>query len=110
MEDPRLKSRLRVQAMLREAQARGVVGTVLRRGDADAGSLVLILRGREGLRLFTEAQDQTGRKGWLAGANGAWVDQAAADAYQARRVDIDPDCWVVEFEAETLPFTARVLP
>ena len=108
MEDARLKSRLRVQAMLRQAATQGVFGAVLRQGDADAGSLVLVLRGRQGLRLFSEAQDRDGQPGWLGGAGGTWVDQAAADAYQARRVDADPDCWVVEFEAESLPFEARI--
>lgn len=111
MEEPRLKARLRVQAMLRQQAAAGCLGVVVRTGDADAGSLLLVLRSREGLAIFTEARDGQGRAAWLRIGGNAPLAEAAADEQVARQVHRDPDLWVVEFESLDLSaaFAGRLL-
>ena len=111
MAEARVKAELWVRAMLRRGNATGRYGAVLRRGDADAGGILVVLRGREGLVVLAQARTGDGAAAWLRGTGAAAVDQAAADAYIARQVRIDPDLWVLEFESPDLsaPFEARLL-
>jgi hypothetical protein len=111
--EPRLKSRFRVQAALREAQGRGSFGAVVRPGDDDAGGIILLLRARDGLiTILGEARTQDGAPAWVRTAGGQPVDPMAAEAYTAREIARDPDLWVVEFDAENgrPPFEATLLP
>lgn len=109
--DPRLKTGLWVAATLRQADLAGRPGAVLRRGDADAGQIVAVLRGREGLVVLSQTR-RDGRPAWLRATGAAPVSQAEADAYVARQAARDPDLWVVEFETPdfTPPFSEPVLP
>ena len=109
--EPRLKAGLWVKATLRLADGNGRPGAVLRKGDADAGGVLVVLRGREGLSVLSQARDADGALAWLRATGAAPVDQAAADSYIARQVRFDPDLWVVEFEAPDLlpPFEAKLL-
>ena len=47
MEEPRLKAGIWVSMALRMGNAGGRYGAVLRRGDPDAGGVIVVLRGRE---------------------------------------------------------------
>ena len=109
--EPRLKAGLWVKATLRLADGNGRPGAVLRKGDADAGGVLVVLRGREGLSVLSQARDADGALAWLRATGAAPVDQAAADSYIARQVRFDPDLWVVEFEAPDLlpPFEAKLV-
>jgi hypothetical protein len=111
MAEARVKAALWVQMALRLGNAGGRYGAVLRRGDADAGGVLVVLRGREGLCVLSQVRAASGAAAWLRGTGPAPVDQAAADAYIARQVRTDPDLWVLEFEAPDLqpPFEAQVL-
>jgi hypothetical protein len=111
MAEPRLKAGIWVQAALRLGNASGRYGTVLRRGDADAGGVLVVLRGREGLCVLSQVRAGEGDLAWLRATGPAPVDQAAADAYIARQVGFDPDLWVVEFDSPDLlpPFPGRVV-
>jgi hypothetical protein len=111
MVEARVKSGLWVQAALRQGNAAGHYGVVLRRGDPDAGGIVVVLRGRDGLSVLAQARTGAGDPAWSRGTGKEPVDQAAADAYVARQVRIDPDLWVLEFECPDLtpPFEAILL-
>jgi hypothetical protein len=111
MSEPRLKAGLWVKATLRMADAEGRPGVVVRRGDADAGGILVVLRGREGLCVLSQARAADGAPAWLRATGAAPVDEATADAYIARQLRVDPDLWVVEFDAPDLtpPFEARLL-
>ncbi len=111
MVEARLKSGFWVQAILRQAALGGQSGAVLRRGDADSGGVLVVLRGREGLVVLSQMRTGDGDLAWLRATGAAAVDQAAVDAYLARQIGSDPDIWVVEFDAPDLrpPFEARVL-
>ena len=109
MDEARVKAGIWVQAALRMGNASGRYGAVLRRGDADAGGVLVVLRGREGLCVLSQARAADGEAAWLRATGAAPVDQAAADAYVARQLGFDPDLWVVEFESPDLlpPFEAQ---
>ena len=108
--DARVKAGIWVQAALRLGNAAGRPGAVLRRGDADAGGVLVVLRGRQGLSVLSQVR-AGGEMSWLRATGPDPVDQAAADAYVARQVGRDPDLWVVELEAPDLlpPFEGRVI-
>jgi hypothetical protein len=111
MVEPRLKTELWVRMALRRADAAGRFGAVLRRGDADSGGVLLVLRGREGLVVLSQVRAGEGDVAWMRATGPEPVAQEAADAYVSRQTGRDPDLWVVEFDAPALdlPFEARVI-
>lgn len=111
MAEPRVKARLWVQMALRLGDADGRPGAVLRSGDPDAGGILVVLRGREGLSVLSQVRTGEGDVSWLRATGPGPVEQDAADAYVARQVERDPDVWVVEFEAPDLlpPFEGRIV-
>ncbi len=116
MSEPRVKAGLWVSMALRMGDRDGRPGMVLRKGDADAGGVLVVLRGREGMTVLTRVGGshvggQPDERVWMRGTGAASVDQAAADAYVARQVRFDPDLWVLEFEAPDLlpPFEAKIV-
>ncbi|GAA0591622.1 DUF1491 family protein [Craurococcus roseus] len=109
--EARVKAGIWVSMALRLADLAGRSGVVLRRGDADSGGVLCVLRGREGLVVLSQVRDAEGRPAWLRGSGAELLDQAAADAYVERQVRRDPDLWVLEFETPDFlpPFEARIL-
>jgi hypothetical protein len=108
--EARVRAELRVQAMLRVASRAGHYGVVSRRGDPDAGGILVQLRGRDGYCVLSPLVRGDGEPAWLRATGPAPVAEAEADAYVARQARIDPDLWVVEFEspALSLPFPGIV--
>lgn len=108
---PRVKAGLWVSMALRLADQAGQPGVVLRRGDPDAGGILVVLHGREGLSVLSQVRTADGAAAWIRGTGAGPVDQAATDAYIARQLRFDPDLWVIEFEAPDLlpPFEARIV-
>jgi hypothetical protein len=96
---------------LRMGDLGGRPGAVLRKGDADAGGILVVLRGREGLAVLSQMRATDGQQAWMRATGEAPVDQAAADAYVERQVKFDPDIWVLEFEAPDMvpPFEAKLI-
>ena len=111
MSEPRIKAKLWVQMALRLGDSDGRPGAVLRRGDPDAGGVLLVLRGRGGLSVLSQVRAGEGDVSWMRATGPAPVDQAAVDAYVDRQVGRDPDLWIIEFESPDLlpPFEAKIL-
>lgn len=108
---PRVKAGLFVSMALRMGDRDGRPGAVLRRGDPDAGGILLVLRGREGLSVLSQVRAADGEAAWMRGTGAGPADQATVDTYIARQLRFDPDLWVIEFEAPDLlpPFEARIV-
>lgn len=111
MAEPRLKAGLWVKMALRMGDLDGRPGAVLRKGDADSGGVLVVLRGRDGLSVLSQMRTVDGTLAWMRGTGAAPVDQAAADAYVTRQARFDPDVWVLEFDAPDLipPFEAKLV-
>ncbi len=111
MPEPRVKAGLWVSIALRLGDRDGRPGMVLRKGDPDAGGVLVVLRGREGMCVLSQMRAADGSAAWMRATGAGPVDQETVDAYVARQVKFDPDLWVLEFEAPDLlpPFEAKLL-
>jgi hypothetical protein len=111
MSEPRVKVGLWVSAALRMADRAGRPGAVLRKGDADAGGVLAVLRARAGVVVLSLVRRGAGEPAWLRATGAEPVEESVAQVYIDRQVGRDPDLWVVEFEAPDLvpPFDAKIL-
>jgi GMP synthase (glutamine-hydrolysing) len=112
MSEARLKAKLWVQAAIRTCGAQGMTAIVARKGDEDAGAVLIkqnLMGG--GFRVLTQIRTAEGLPAWLRGTGPDPVEETDADAYIARQVDRDGDIWVIEIEdrAGRLPFGDTVV-
>lgn len=95
-----LKTDFWASALIRRAQIGGAFAAVARKGDADAGAvLVKVATLDRKARLYAPARNGEGERIWLdlsAGALGN--DEAEVDAAIRKRTEQDPDLWVIEVE------------
>lgn len=95
----RLKTALWVQAQLRLCDLAAIPFIVARRGDADAGAVLIKLdRGGGRFSVLARGYRADGRRGWLSATGPAPVSEADSDAYLLRQVAIDPDVWILSVE------------
>ncbi len=112
MSEARLKTEFWVQACIRRGNAAGIAVTVVHKGDATRGSvLVKLNRLGGGCTVLAETQDARGMRAWIRGTGAEPVAEAAADDYIARNHKYDPDLWVIEVEDREgrLPFEGTIL-
>jgi len=109
--EPRIKAGIWVSMALRMGNADGRFGAVLRKGDPDAGGVLVVLRGRDGVSVLSQLRTAAGELAWMRATGPGPVDDATADAYVARQVKFDQDLWVIEFEAPDMlpPFEAKLV-
>ncbi|MHA6289217.1 DUF1491 family protein [Maricaulis sp. CAU 1757] len=93
-----LKTDFWVAALVRRAETGFAAAYVVRRGDEDAGAvLVKVVQPGGSCRLYVPARDAEGERVWTVFREGA-VGEADIDAYLRRRCDQDSDLWLVEIE------------
>jgi hypothetical protein len=111
MAEARVKAGLWVSMALRLGDRDGRPGVVVRKGDADAGGVLVVLRGRDGMVVLSQMRTADGMLSWMRATGPGPVDQKAADDYVARQVRFDPDLWVLEFEAPDYlpPFEGKLI-
>jgi hypothetical protein len=111
MSEPRIKAGIWVSAALRIGSADNKPGMVIRKGDPDAGGVLVILRGRGGNMVLTQFREPGGELAWMRGTGPSPVNEAATDAYVKKQVSYDPDLWVLEFDAADYlpPFEGRLV-
>lgn len=98
MTDARLPAGLEVGSLLRRAELAGGFGTVLRKGDGERGSIVLVLLERGQYRALLERRLQPDWSYGWADAGPPEGDSAALPQHLARAADRDPDCWILELD------------
>lgn len=94
-----LTTGLWVSAQVRLCDRAFIPATVVRRGDPDAGTVLLKLnRFDAGVTVYTQTSSFDDEPAWSRGTGANPVPEAEADAYIARQVARDPDLWVLEIE------------
>jgi hypothetical protein len=94
-----LTTGLWVMAQVRLCDRAFMPATVVRRGDPDAGTVLLKLnRFEAGVTVYTQASTMDEGPAWSRGTGPKPVTEPEADAYIARQVQYDPDVWVLEIE------------
>ena len=87
-----------VYALIRRAQLGGAFATILRKGDARAGAVLIktVNRKTGEAQLYAEATGADGQRLWMQPSPSQ--DEAVLEAHIAKAARIDPDIWVVEIE------------
>ena len=87
-----------VAALIRRAEIEGAFATVVKRGDARAGSVIVKAydTANRTARLYAEAFGTDGERLWMQPVSSD--SESELDAYIARQRGYDPDLWVVEIE------------
>lgn len=95
-----LKTEFWASALIRRASIAGAFAGVVRRGDSDAGAVLVKVATLDGrARLYGPARNGEGERIWLDLSAGALGDREAdVDAYSTKRAASDPDLWVIEIE------------
>jgi hypothetical protein len=101
-----MATRLMVQALVRRCSIAGLAATVVHRGDADRGTvLIKVNRFDAGVTVWTQTRTPAGEPAWMRGTGADPVAEPASDAYVERQVKRDPDLWVIEIEDRQARFT-----
>lgn len=99
MDEPRVKASVWISAQVRMCDINMMQAVVRRRGDPDAGSIILRLDRLNGHSIvLSQARDAMGNRAWLVANNGEPLADAEAESYIERRVKGDPDVWILEIE------------
>lgn len=99
MGTPRLKAGFRASAIIRRAQLAGHFAALIKRGDEDAGALLLQLEYADRrLDLLMEANRGDGARVWRCLNGHSPIDAARAAELIAKEKRIDPDLWIIAIE------------
>jgi hypothetical protein len=112
MSEGRIATELWVMAHLRQCSARGIMATVVKRGDDWGGAVVIKLNLiGPGFKVLTQSRDIDGNTAWMQAKDGAILTEQDADDYIARQTARDPDLWVIEIEDREgkIPFAGKVV-
>jgi len=82
---------------MRRAQSAGAFAVIVRRGDRDAGAYLVVTREPQTGQyiLYRPIRNMEGDRVWWPKGP---LNQSELDIYINRRIDEDPDIWVVEIE------------
>lgn len=99
MEDARLPAHLEVAGLLKLVQGLGGFGTVLKKGERDAGTLVILTSDRgNNARLWERMPQLDGARRFTCTREQNAENPKEFDEYVAKRQRQDPDCWFVELD------------
>lgn len=99
MTEPRLKTSIWVAALIRRAELAGAAAFVARKGEPDAGAVVVKIAMLDGTaRVWSSSYGRDGQRRWVKATGADPVSDADAEAYVRRARSRDGDLWVVEIE------------
>ena len=95
---PRLKAGIFVRALVRRAEVAGASAYVVRKGNEEAGALIIKVSRLDGTCLvLNQARAGEGQLVW-ARPLGDWMEEAKAQAWLDKQIKFDPDLWILEIE------------
>jgi len=97
--EPRLKTSIWVQALIRRAEVNGASAFVARKGEPDAGAVVVKVSPLNGTALvWSSSYGREGERRWIRATGTDFVSDSDAEAYITRARARDADLWVIEIE------------
>ena len=99
MAELRLRTEIWVKAQLRLCDKAMLPAFIRRRGDPDAGSVIVKVDRMDGTsEVFVQARAGDGSRAWIRGIGEGSVLDADAEAYIQLQLSFDSDIWVLEVE------------
>ena len=97
--EARFPTHLEVSALIRQVQAEGGFATVIKKGERDAGTLLVVLT-ENGVnsRIYERMPQLDGTRAWHCAKAQTTENSADFDQYLSRRGNQDPDTWIVELD------------
>ena len=97
--EARLQSSVMVGALKRLAESQGGFAAVLRRGDSQAGAIVVMLAEKGvKLRILERSLQSDGRYAWQDVGKQAVENEEQTERFLERRRKFDPDLWIIELD------------
>ena len=98
--EARLKTEIWVGAYVRRCHTSGAPAFVTRKGDPDAGAVLVVIDRLDGTsRVFERVRD--GKGALVFAPLTEWTDALAVQAALDRQTKFDPDLWIVAVESRT---------
>ncbi len=99
MSEPRLKTQIWVQGLIRRAEVGGASAFVARKGEIDSGAVVVKVSLLNGLAIvWSSSYAGDGGRRWIRATGDEPVMDAQAESYVERARKRDTDLWVIEIE------------
>jgi len=97
----RLPAHVEVTGLIRAAEAKGGFGMVVKKGERDAGTLLVVCVERDGTSALYERMPQLdGTRAWTETKVQNTENKQEFEDYLARRGRQDDDLWIVELAVE----------
>lgn len=106
--DSRLPAHVEVSGFLRQTQALGGFAAVIKKGESDAGTILLVLvENGANQRLYERMPQADGSRKWTLSKSEIIDSKQKIAEYLDRRGLQDPDLWIVELD---VPEPERLIP
>jgi len=106
--DARLPAHLEVAGLLRLVQQEGGFATVLAKGEADAGTILIVLADRDQpQRAYERMPQMDGTRAWTLSRSADPADPGSFAEWLDRRRAQDQDLWIIELD---VPRGERFIP
>jgi hypothetical protein len=97
MSAPRLPAGLEVSGLIRLTEAAGGFSVVLRKGEPDSGTILVVILDNQGLgRAFERLPQSDGTRKWTISKRQDAEMKREFEEFLTRRMAQDPDLWVIE--------------
>jgi hypothetical protein len=97
--DVRLPAHLEISALIRQVEAEGGFAAVIRKGERDGGTILLILtENGQNSRAYERMPRPDGSRAWHCAAQQSLEKPEEFSGYLERRAKQDPDLWIVELD------------
>ena len=95
----RLPAHLEAAGLIRQAEAGGGFGVVVKRGDPDRGALILLIANRgEHHACLERTLGSDGIYGWQRSGPDRGADNQSLAEWSEKRVRFDEDSWLIELD------------
>lgn len=97
--DVRLPAHLEISGLIRQVQIEGGFAAVIRKGEREAGTILVILtENGENSRAYERMPQIDGTRAWHCAMRKSTENAEDFDNYLERRAGQDPDLWIVELD------------